>query len=147
DVLELRNQYYDLNAAVADAALGMIQRQNEDARIGDRERAFDQIHVLARAGKLRHVDREVRVCHHARKGVHHEVRVAPAGKIEGEVITRIVERPKKRDTLDVIQMKVAEKNVSADRFIAEFLLELVSEITNAGSAVENQNLIRVGSDF
>ena len=47
----------------------------------------------------------------------------------------------------MIQVKVAEKDMGADRFIAEFLLELVSEITNAGSAVENQNLIRVGPDF
>jgi hypothetical protein len=42
---------------------------------------------------------------------------------------------------------MAEKNVSADGLIAELLLEFISEITNSGSAIEDQNLICVGSDF
>ena len=47
----------------------------------------------------------------------------------------------------MIEMKMAEKNMSAYRLVAEFLLKFISEITNSSSAIEDQNLIGIGSDF
>ena len=63
------------------------------------------------------------------------------------MVLRVVERPKKGNALDMIEMKMAEENVSADRFVAELLLELISEITNSSPAIKDQNLVCVGSDF
>ena len=63
------------------------------------------------------------------------------------MVSRIVERAKKWHTLNMIEVEMAEEDVRADRLIAVFLLELIPQIANSGSAVENQNLIRVGSNF
>src|SRR5436189_112371 len=125
----------------------MIQWQDQNSRIGDRKRALDQIHIFARARKLGHVDGKVRIGHHTRQRVHHEVGIAPAGKIKREMVLRVIERAKKRNTLDMIEMEMAEKNVSADRLVAELLLEFISEVTNSGSTIEDQNLIGVGPDL
>src|SRR5437867_7424690 len=63
------------------------------------------------------------------------------------MILRIVKRAKKGNALDMVEMKMAEENVSVDRPAAELLLKLVSEKAESGPAIENKNLIRVGSDF
>ena len=42
---------------------------------------------------------------------------------------------------------MTEENVSADRPVREFLFEFVSKEAKPGSAVENQNLVRIGTDF
>src|SRR5437899_6604794 len=109
----------------------MIQRQNKNARIRDRKSSLDQIDVFTRARKLRHVDRKVRVRHHPRQRVHYQVCVAAAGKIKREMVLRIIERPKEGNALNMIEMKMAEENVSADRVVAELLLEFISQITNS----------------
>src|SRR5881296_3965461 len=96
--------------------------------------------------QLVHVDREIRICHHPRQGVHDEIRVAAAREIKCEMVSRTVERAKKWNSLNVVEMEMAEEDVCVDRLVAVFLLKVIAEVADAGSAVENQNLICVGSD-
>ena len=63
------------------------------------------------------------------------------------MVSRIVERAKKWNSLNVVEVEMAEEDVCADRLVAVFLLKVITEVADAGSAVENQNLIGVGSDF
>ena len=105
----------------------MIQRQYEDLRVRDRKSAFDEIDVLAGARQLRHIDREVGVRHHSGERIHDEIGVATAGKVEREVILRIVQRPEERDALNMIEMEMAKEDMRPNRTIAELLFELFSE--------------------
>src|SRR4051812_30964637 len=100
----------------------MIQGQNKDARVGYSKRAFHQIDVFARTGQPRHVYGEVRIRHHPCERIHHQIRVTPAREVKREMIPRIVQRTEERYALDVVQMKMTEKDVGADRLVAEFLL-------------------------
>src|SRR5206468_8129887 len=125
----------------------MVQRQNQNSRVRDSERSFNQIDVLARAGKLRHVDRKVGIRHHSRKRVHHEIGVAASCEVKREVISRIVKRTKERNALNVVEMKMTEENMRADGLVAEFSFKLISKEADSRAAIKNQNLIRVGTDF
>jgi hypothetical protein len=132
--------------AEADRALRMIQRQNENARAGEVERSLDHVHVVAGTGQVRHIDREIRTRHQAGQRIH--ARRSPAsGKVEREVIPGIVQRPEKRDALNMVEMEMAEENMSFDGIVAKLLLQVVSEQTKPGSTVENENLVGVGPNL
>jgi hypothetical protein len=49
--------------------------------------------------------------------------------------------------LNVIEVKVAEKDVGSNRAVAEFLLEFFTEEANSRASVEDQDLIAVRADF
>jgi hypothetical protein len=63
------------------------------------------------------------------------------------MVTRIVQRAKERNALNVVEMEMTEENMRIDRFVAELQLELSSEKTNTCSTVEDQDLVRIGADF
>jgi hypothetical protein len=63
------------------------------------------------------------------------------------MVVRVVQRTKEWNTLDVIEVKMAEKDVSANGLIPEFLFQLLSKQPDSGTAVEDQNLITFRTNF
>src|SRR5215471_8163317 len=61
-------------------------------------------------------------------------------KVEPALWT-IVERAKKGHALDVIPVKMGDKDVRAESTVSELSLQRVSEHTKAGAAVEDVNLV------
>jgi hypothetical protein len=104
----------------------VIQRQHENARIGDRERSFHQIDILTRARQFRHIDRKVRIRHHPGERVHYQVGIAASCEIEREMVSWVVEWTKKRNALDMIQMEMTEENMGADGLVSKLLLKLLA---------------------
>src|SRR5437762_10706769 len=147
DVGTVRNHLSVLHDAIADAPLRMIQGQDKNPGVRNSEGSFNEIDILTRAGQLRHVYREVGVRHHARQRVHDEICITAACKIKREMVSWIVERTKERNPLNVVEVEMAEENVRADRLVAELLLQLTSEQANACAAIENEDLVRVGSNL
>jgi hypothetical protein len=47
----------------------------------------------------------------------------------------------------MVEMKMTEKNVGVYRLVSEFRLQFVSQETDAGSTVEDQDLVRIGPNF
>lgn len=60
--------------------------------------------------------------------------------MENERILLLVERSEEGYPLDVIPVVVAQENLGANRTLAEFPAERVTEETNPRAAVENQDL-------
>jgi len=63
------------------------------------------------------------------------------------MISGIVQRAKKRNALNMVQMKVTKENMSADGSVCELLLKFIPEETKARASIKNENLIGVGADF
>src|SRR5207247_74346 len=95
----------------------------------------------------RHIDREVRVSHHAGERIPNKVGSTPAREIKGEMVFGIVERPEERNALDVVQVKMAEENMGADGLAAELLLEFFAKQPDAGPPVEDEDLVAAGADL
>src|SRR5467141_1613878 len=61
--------------------------------------------------------------------------------MEEEVIIRTgVKRSEERDALNVVPMEMGKKNVRVNGTVLVFLYELLSQVPEAGPAVENINL-------
>src|SRR5438477_2544438 len=59
-----------------------------------------------------------------------------------EVVLRfVVQRPKKRDALDVVPMEVRDKHMRRHRSSVELATKLVTEHAESGAAVENVQLV------
>jgi len=132
-----------LHDSVPETALRVIQGQHENSGIGHRESTFGEVDILSGAWKFRHIHREVGICHHSRERIHDYVCIASSSEIKREVIAWVVERPKKGDALYMVQMKMAEKNMSAYGVITELLQQFISEEPNACPAIKDEDLIRV----
>src|SRR6185295_1435563 len=129
------------------AALGMIERQHVNLHAGNVEGPFGKFDVIPRARQIRNIHREVGIRHHCGEGVTAKLSVVPFCEVKGEMVARIVQRPKKRNPLDVVQMKMAEEDMTLDGIAVELVLQLLSQEANAGSAIKNENLVVVRSDF
>jgi hypothetical protein len=136
-----------LNNPIADTPLGVLERKHEDLCIGDIEGSFGQVDVFPRTGEFRHIDWEIRIGNDSRKRIHDEIGVATSGKVKRKVVAGVVQRTKEWNALDVIEVKVAEEDMSANGLIAEFLLQLLSKQPDSGAAIENQNLITFRTNF
>src|SRR5260370_30530157 len=99
---------------------------------------FKVIKVPARL-HLGHVDRKVGVWHLVFQRVLQFV--AAVGGVKEELIFFVVvERPEKRDTLNVVPMKVRKKDVRVKRAPVELVDQLFPQDTEAGAAVEDIDL-------
>jgi hypothetical protein len=47
----------------------------------------------------------------------------------------------------VVEVKMAEENMSSNGLIPEFLLQLLSKKADSGTTVEDQNLVTFRTDF
>jgi hypothetical protein len=63
------------------------------------------------------------------------------------MVVRVVQRTKEWNTLDVIEVKMAEEDMSANGLIPELLLQLLSKQPDSGTAVEDQNLITIRTNL
>jgi hypothetical protein len=99
DVRAIGDDFAVLHDAITHASLRMVQGQNQNPRVRGRECSFDEINVFTRTRELRHIDWKVWIRHHSRQCIHYEIGIPAAGKVKREVITRVVERPKKREYL------------------------------------------------
>jgi hypothetical protein len=61
--------------------------------------------------------------------------------VERELALGVIQGAKKRDTLNVVPMKVGDENVSRYGAVAEFAFQLMAQDTKAGAAIEDVYLV------
>src|SRR5215469_1381210 len=89
---------------------------------------------------LAHVHRKVRSGHLL---FHHPLQGADAarGMKHETVLGFVVERPEKRQTLNVIPMEEGDKDVSGDGLAIEFPEQVMPQRAEAGATVEDENAV------
>ena len=66
---------------------------------------------------------------------------------EPEVITGLERRGKKRETLDVIPVGVAEEHITTDRLAIRAAHQGTAEFTDTGTGVEDDEMVVVAAHF
>src|SRR5581483_2121475 len=122
--------------AEAEAALGMIQPHGLNGAVVERNFGFAERAELSAGGHLAHVHGKIGIGHLLLEGAL-QTAVA-AGCVKEEPIVRVVvQRPEKGDALNVVPVKVGDKNMRLDGAGAEFAQQVLAEISKAGAAVED----------
>jgi len=127
--------------AEAQAALRMIEPHGLHGAIVERGAAFVDIDELPVRRHLTHVHGEIGIGHLLFQSLLQPARAAGGVKDE-RIIAVVIERREKRDALDVVPVKVGEKNVRVDGLPAfaayrVFLRELFAQVSETGAAVED----------
>jgi len=136
--------------AEAKAALRMVEPLGLHGTAFQLSAAFVDGAELAVRGHVTHVDREIWVGHLLFKRLLQAA--CAAGRVEDKrAVAVVIERREKRDSLNVVPVKVRKKNVRVDRMavpaISSVLLgELLAQVAESGAAIENIN-VPVDADF
>ena len=129
---------FGLNAE-AEASLGMIEPHGLDNAIVECDAVFFDVIKMPVRRHLTHVHRKVRIGHLFFDGPLQSA--ATAGGMEEKIVVRVgIKRKEEWNALNVVPMKVRQKNVSVDGSILMLGVKLLAQITKAGAAIENIDL-------
>ena len=136
--------------AEAQAALRMVEPHGLDGTAFKLGAAFVDSTELAMRGHITHVDREIWVGHLLFKSLLQAT--GAAGRVKNErALAIVIQRREKRDALDVVPVKVREKNVRVDGMavlsISSVLLgKLFAQVAESSAAIKNVD-VPIYADF
>ena len=134
--------------AETETALRMVEPHGVNGAMVKGDTAFVDIGELAVRRHLIHLDGKIGIGHLLFQSGLQAARLVGRVKDEG-VIAVAIERREKRDALDVVPVKVREKNVCGDRVLSASVVcvlrgllldQLFAQIAEAGAAIENINV-------
>ena len=130
--------------SVAQAGSGVIQELGANADALDGEIRLPKLYEIESGGKVFEWHREIGVVRLTADRPR-EAAVDPRRAVDGQVAPGHERRKKERQALDMVGVRVADKEVGADRLAP--LSERVPKLSRARAAVEDQEGAIVGPDL
>ena len=136
---EIRDRRFPREQPVADANAGMIRKTRLHPDAAHREFHFFQFLDLQVCREFLESDGKERVLHLAGK---HAAEAAASALIteNAHAVLRLIEGLEKRQALDMVPVRVRQKQRDVQRLLAELLRQLFAQETQACAGVQNDQL-------
>src|SRR3989442_3517353 len=124
----------------------MVDAAREDSEVVDLERRLGDLGEATDGRHRAHVHRKIGIGHLPLQRLL-ERSLRKVERVEAELVSLVVKRKEKRQSLDMIPMVMTDQDMSENRPAAEFLHKRLSEHPHAGAAVDDEQRSRVRAEL